>query len=87
MCVNVFGMGMVVGLLVGGIITLGAVFHMLENFTLYCVELGLMGWVSICELLICCKVCFNVCGVRTVGFSVGWLCTQMIEVSAVSTYW
>jgi hypothetical protein len=40
-----------------------------------------------CVLVSCCKVCFNVCGVRTFGLNVVWLCTQMIDVSAGSSYW
>ena len=46
-----------------------------------------MGWVSICVFVNCCKSCFNVCGVWTLGLSDDWLCTQMIDVRVCSSYW
>ena len=87
MCLYVFGIGIVVWLLVCGMLTLGVFFHILEILTLYCVELGIMGWVSMCVFVNCCNICFSVCGVRTFGLSVAWLCMHMIDVSAGSSYW
>ena len=46
-----------------------------------------MGWVSMCVLVTCCRICFNVWGVRMFGLSVVWLCTHMIDVSAGLSYW
>ena len=69
-------------------VALGALFHELENLTLYCFVVGFMGWVS---MYVCVKCffrtfCSSCGGCMFIGMCVG-LCKHNIDVSVGSTYW
>ena len=72
---------------IGGEVALGALFHELENLTLYGFVLGFMGWMSMCILSVIFRTFCNSCGgCIFIGSCVG-LCTQIIDVSNGSMYW
>ena len=85
---NLLGRGIVLTFVcVGGEVVLGALFHELENLTLYGFVLGFMGWVSMCMLNVFFRTFYNSCGgCIFIGGCVG-LCIQIIDVSVGSTYW
>jgi hypothetical protein len=63
MWLYLYGTG-VVGVFVGvEVFVLGTFFHVLENFTWYCVGVGLMGCVSVWVLVVLCRTFCSSCGV------------------------
>ena len=70
----------VIKLFIGvGALVLGASFHALEIFTWYFVGVGLMGYVSMCVLIVLCRTCCSVCGVCKFVVGCTWLCTHIID--------
>ena len=59
MCWNVFGRGIVLMVMVWVVLVFGAFFHVLENLTLYCVGVGVMGYVSMCTCVMCLSIFCN----------------------------
>jgi hypothetical protein len=45
-----------------GALVLGAFFHVLENFTWYFMGVDLMGYVSMCMLIVFCRTWHSACG-------------------------
>ena len=74
------GKGVVEVFIKMGVLALGASFHALEIFTLYFAGVGLMGYVSICVLIVFCRTCCSSCGVCKFGVRFVWLCTHIIDV-------
>ena len=69
-----------------GVLVLGAYFHVLENLMWYCVEVGLMGYVSIWMLSVFFRTCCSSWGVCRFLVRFTWLCMHNINVSDGSTF-
>ena len=48
---------------------------------------GLMGWVSMCEFIVCFRTCCSSFGILTYVDRFFWLWMQMIDVMDGSMYW
>ena len=51
------------------------------------VGVGLMGWVSTCEFIVCFRICCSSLGVCMVAGRLVWLWMQLIDVMDGSKYW
>ena len=64
-----------------GSLDLGAFFQFLENFTWYFVGARLVGYVSMCSLVVCFNTCCSACGDFMFVMGCVWLCMYIIDVS------
>ena len=65
----------------GGMFILGAYCHSLENSTLYCVRVGLMGLILVCVFVILFRTLCSFCGVCKFFVGIIWMCMHMVDVS------
>lgn len=66
---------------------MGAFIHVLENLTLYCAIVGVMGCVSMCLFNVLVRTFCNSCGVYRLFVGFDWLYMQIIDVIVGFMYW